>query len=282
MRHLDLERCDKIESMPPQIGRLTFLQTLPVFVVGRERERGIAELKELTDLRGKLAIKKLENVTEAVDAEQANLTNKPFIDHLSLKWSSSRDWSTQDERLEKELVEGLQPHPSLKILDLDGYMGTHFPSWMMKMNDLYLRNCRRCEGLNELPSLSSLTLGGVVSERLLNSVSCLTSLSHLTIHNMSSLTSMPRGMLQALTQLEALTICGCGQLVTLEDEVLPSTLKRLEFSLCGNLKSLPRKGLPSSLERLQIFQCPVLRERCLKDVGEDWPKISHIPHVDFY
>ncbi|KAL5980732.1 hypothetical protein ACLOJK_028642 [Asimina triloba] len=289
MRHLDLEECWKIESMPPQIGRLTFLQTLPLFVVGREREGGIAELKELTDLRGKLEIKKLENVTEAVDAEQANLTNKPFIDHLSLKWSKDRDWSTQDEGLEEELVEGLQPHPSLKILKLDGYMGTHFPSWMMKMDtclsnltDLYLLNCRRCEGLNVLPSLSLLALGGVVSERLLNSVSCLTSLSHLEIRSMSSLTSMPRGMLQALTQLESLTIFDCDQLVTLEDEVLSSTLKRLEFSFCRNLKSLPRKGLPSSLERLEILQCPVLRERCLKDVGEDWPKISHIPRVDLY
>ncbi|KAL5980744.1 hypothetical protein ACLOJK_028654 [Asimina triloba] len=374
MRHLDLEECWKIESMPPHIGRLTFLQTLTWFVVGRERERGIAELKELTYLRGKLVIKKLENVTEAVDAEQANLMNKPFIDHLSLKWSLNRDWSTQDERLEEELVEGLQPHPSLKILELDGYMGTHFPSWMMKMDTclsnltaLYLSNCRRCiilpplgrfpslkkfylrsmdkleqwqvesgevgvllclqslcisdcpqlqqipcsnslpnlteldisgcarlvslpgpdilpaltrliisdcKGLNELPpllpsSLSALTLGGVDSERLLNSVSCLTSLSHLEIQYMSSLTSMPRGMLQALTQLESLTIRCCNQLVTLEDEVLPLTLKHLEFWFCLNLKSLPRKGLPSSLERLEIWECPVLRERCLKDVGED-------------
>ncbi|KAL5980742.1 hypothetical protein ACLOJK_028652 [Asimina triloba] len=383
MRHLDLEGCDEIESMPPQMGRLTFLQTLPVFVVGRERERGIAELKELTDLRGKLVIKKLENVTEAVDAELANLTNKPFIDHLSLEWSKDRDWSTQDAGLEEELVEGLQPHP-MKILQLDGYMGTHFPSWMMKMDTclsnltaLYLRNCRRCsilpplgrfpslkefyldsmdkleqwqveswevgallclqslcisgcpqlqeipcsnslpnltelvisgcarlvslpgpdilpaltsltiidcEGLNELPpllpsSLSSLTLGGVDSERLLNSVSSLTSLSYLEILSMSSLTSMPRGMLQALTQLKALIIACCDQLVTLEDEVLPSTLKRLQILNCRSLKSLPRKGLPSSLERLQIWGCPVLRERCLKDVGEDWPKISHIPRV---
>ncbi|KAL5980736.1 hypothetical protein ACLOJK_028646 [Asimina triloba] len=380
MRHLDLEWCEEIESMPPQIGRLTFLQTLPWFVVGREREGGIAELKELTDLRGKLVIKKLENVTEAVDAEQANLTNKPFIDHLSLRWSKDRDWSTHDKGLEEELVEGLQPHPSLKILELVGYMGTHFPSWMTCLSNLtalYLSNCRRCsilpplgrfpplkkiyldsmdkleqwqvesgevgvllclqslcisdcpqlqqipcsnslpnlteldisrcarlvslpgpdilpaltsltiidcEGLNELPpllpsSLSSLTLGGVDSERLLNSVSCLTSLSHLEIQYMSSLTSMPRGMLQALTQLESLIICACDQLVTLEDEVLPSTLKRLVFSYCSNLKSLPRKGLPSSLERLEIWYCPVLRERCLKDVGEDWPKISHIPDV---
>ncbi|KAL5980708.1 hypothetical protein ACLOJK_028617 [Asimina triloba] len=306
MRHLDLEWCDEIESMPPQIGRLTFLQTLPWFVVGREREIGVAELKELTDLRGKLVIKKLENVTEAVDAELANLTNKPFINHLSLEWSTDRDWSTQDG-LDEEVVEGLQPHPSLKILKLDGYMGTHFPSWMMKMDKclsnltaLYLWNRGRCsilsnlsnltrlkifdcEGLNELPpllpSLSELTLGGVVSERLLNSVSCLTSLSRLTIQYMSSLTSMPRGMLQALTQLESLTIRGCNRLVTLEDEVLPSTLKRLVFSYCSNLKSLPRKGLPSSLERLEISECPVLRERCLKDIGEDWPKISHIPDV---
>ncbi|KAL5980747.1 hypothetical protein ACLOJK_028657 [Asimina triloba] len=315
MRHLDLEGCWNFESMPLQTGRLTFLQTLPWFVVGRERERGIAELKELADLRGKLEIKKLENVTEAVDAEQANLTNKPFIDHLSLEWSKDRDWSTRDEGLEEELVEGLQPHPSLKILKLDGYMGTHFPSWMMKMDTclsnltaLYLRNCRRCSilpPLGHLPFLSYLEIEKMdqVEQMGAEMGGGFPSLKEFCLSSMSSLTSMPRGMLQALTQLEDLRIAGCDQLVTLEDEVLPSTLKHLEFSHCLNLKSLPRtphaltslqyltiencprvaslpeEGLPSSLERLGIVGCPMLKERCLKDIGEDWPKISHIPYV---
>ncbi|KAL5980756.1 hypothetical protein ACLOJK_028666 [Asimina triloba] len=287
----------------------------------RKLKNNANKLKELTDLRGKLVIKKLENVTEAVDAELANLTNKPFIDHLSLEWSKDPDWSTQDEGLEEELVEGLQPHPSLKILELDGYMSTHFPSWMMKMDTclsnltaLYLSNCRRCSILpplgrfpsfkkfylrsmdkleqwqvesweeipcsNSLPNLTELDISGcarLVSlpgpdilpalTRLiisyckgLNELPPLLpvlsyppftprDLSHLEIRLMSSLTSMPRGMLQALTQLESLTIRGCNQLVTIEDEVLPLTLKPLKFWFYLNLKSLSRKGLPSLLER---------------------------------
>ncbi|KAL5978330.1 hypothetical protein ACLOJK_029447 [Asimina triloba] len=76
MRHLDLEGCMNTESMPPQIGRLTFLQTLSWFIIGRERRR-------------KLVIRKLENIIEAVDTGQANLKNKPF--RMRTKMRSDRD-----------------------------------------------------------------------------------------------------------------------------------------------------------------------------------------------
>ncbi|KAL5981385.1 hypothetical protein ACLOJK_015440 [Asimina triloba] len=154
LRHFDIRLCSKIESMSPRIGRLTLLETLPVFYVGGERERGIEELKELRSIRGWLQIKSLENVAEAEHAQQANLKKKPLMDGLSLQWSTGLDESSQNQGLEEaEVAEGLQPHPNtLKSLALDGYMGTHFPSWMMKKMDtclsnlpsLSLVNCRRC------------------------------------------------------------------------------------------------------------------------------------------
>ncbi|KAM3326868.1 hypothetical protein P3S67_001994 [Capsicum chacoense] len=48
------------------------------------------------------------------------------------------------------------------------------------------------------------------------------------------------------------------------------------------LTSLP-EGMRSltALQRLNISWCSsILKQRCKKEVGEDWPKIAHIPSVD--
>ncbi|KAJ9697501.1 hypothetical protein PVL29_009360 [Vitis rotundifolia] len=58
-------------------------------------------------------------------------------------------------------------------------------------------------------------------------------------------------------------------------------LKNLEFTDCPKLRSfVPKEGLPSTLARLVIRGCPILKKRCLKDKGKDWPKIAHIPYVE--
>ncbi|KAL5988462.1 hypothetical protein ACLOJK_036227 [Asimina triloba] len=306
MRHLDLDGCSNIESMPPQIGRLTFLQTLPLFVVGRERESGIADLKELTNLRGKLAIKQLENATEAVDARQANLKDKRFIDRLSLEWlslewSGGRGWSTQEE----ELVEGLQPHPKLKILELDGYMGTHFPSWMhtclSNLTALYLRNCRRCSilpPLGRLPFLSYLEIGGMdqVEQMGAEMGGDFPSLKQFRLCDMVKLEKwqVESGEVGVLLCLQSLHISNCPQLQKIQ--IPCSNLTKLFIADCAKLVSLPR--LPSleepelqnldnleewydvvgreahfpHLESLKIYRCPKMRR---------WPDILPVLPVVF-
>ncbi|KAL6002072.1 hypothetical protein ACLOJK_037520 [Asimina triloba] len=122
LRHLDIKGCRNIISMPPQIGRLACLQTLPLFIMGRGREGGIAELKELAGIRGKLMIEKLENVSKAEDARQANLNKKPFIEDLWLIWSKDSNENAQnDHQLEEEIADGLQPDCKLKTLEFSGY-----------------------------------------------------------------------------------------------------------------------------------------------------------------
>ncbi|KAM2748102.1 hypothetical protein EV2_027179 [Malus domestica] len=37
----------------------------------------------------------------------------------------------------------------------------------------------------------------------------------------------------------------------------------------------------TKLHDLEIGRCPRLEERCAKDSGPEWPKISHIPHLSF-
>jgi len=49
---------------------------------------------------------------------------------------------------------------------------------------------------------------------------------------------------------------------------------------CEGLASLPNQiGYLTSLQCLEIWDCPNLKKRCEKDLGEDWPKIAHIPNI---
>ncbi|KAM1357270.1 hypothetical protein ACFX13_032010 [Malus domestica] len=71
-------------------------------------------------------------------------------------------------------------------------------------------------------------------------------------------------------------------LVSLPEEISNLTsLQHLVLICCPNLASLPEgiRRLPN-LNGLRIMSCPMLRERCEEEIGEDWPKIAHIPYIN--
>ncbi|KAL6277779.1 hypothetical protein ACE6H2_021380 [Prunus campanulata] len=47
------------------------------------------------------------------------------------------------------------------------------------------------------------------------------------------------------------------------------------------LPSLEAMKCLTKLQDIWIDDCPLLKERCNKDSGPEWPKISHIPDIDF-
>ncbi|KAK9217177.1 hypothetical protein WN943_005802 [Citrus x changshan-huyou] len=61
LHHLNNSNTVRLEEMPLGIGKLTCLQTLCNFVVGKDSGSGLRELKLLTHLHGTLNISKLEN-----------------------------------------------------------------------------------------------------------------------------------------------------------------------------------------------------------------------------
>ncbi|KAL6313676.1 hypothetical protein AAG906_010094 [Vitis piasezkii] len=77
--------------MPHGIGELTLLQSLPLFVVGEERELSrdhiLIELKRLNQLRGGLRIKNLQN---ARVSEGEILKDKECLESLRLEWNGCR------------------------------------------------------------------------------------------------------------------------------------------------------------------------------------------------
>jgi len=62
-------------------------------------------------------------------------------------------------------------------------------------------------------------------------------------------------------------------------EKLDYKLKLLTLHNCPNLRCLPEEGLPKSISSFHISCCPLLKQRCQKERGEDWEKISHIQHL---
>ena len=125
LHHLDdnsVEAMLKLKSMPPGIGLLANLQTLPRFVVNTETCCGLTELKDLNSLHGELIL-----VQNPFEARKANLENKNSIQSLQLPWDIGISASVCVGYVQSFLAI-LQPHTSLKELRIIGYRTPSFPS----------------------------------------------------------------------------------------------------------------------------------------------------------
>ncbi|KAL5547543.1 hypothetical protein UlMin_002774 [Ulmus minor] len=129
------------------------------------------------------------------------------------------------------------------------------------LKGLYIEYCKKLWqdrmnwDLQSLSSLRSLYLAGIVDlfpeEGLLP-----TTLTSLVIVRFGNLKGLNGRAFQHLTSLQQLTI-----------------------GFCDELECLPEEGLPLSLSDLDIYQCRLLKQRCQRETGEDWPKIQHIPNI---
>ncbi|XP_061995501.1 putative disease resistance RPP13-like protein 1 [Rosa rugosa] len=164
LRHLNIQGT-RLKSMPLGMGRLVNLQILSDFIVGKALGKGIAELKDLSHLRGSVSIFCLHDVSSVRDAIEARLEVKKHLDDLVLEWSSSTDGS-RNEEIETEVLDALQPHENLKKLTIKYYGGTEFPYWMgnplfTNMAYLHLYGCIKCTSLpplGQLPFLKDLII----------------------------------------------------------------------------------------------------------------------------
>ncbi|XP_047978576.1 putative disease resistance protein RGA3 [Salvia hispanica] len=116
LRHLHIYSYTKL---PAEIGRLTSLQTLPHFIVGKEKGYQIEEVGSLKNLKGTLVIRNLEMVRDKEEALKANMFQKPNLFDLVFQWDKGREDETNDE----SVLEGLQPHANLKKLEIVGFKG---------------------------------------------------------------------------------------------------------------------------------------------------------------
>ncbi|XP_057498838.1 putative disease resistance RPP13-like protein 1 [Actinidia eriantha] len=159
---------------------------------------------------------------------------------------------------------GLQRLPSLRDFHLgcDEDVGDSFPEEGLLPSTLTTLS------IEELSNLKSLNKRGF---------QFLCSLKSLYFWKCPQLRSFPEEGFPA--SLDFLWIGECPQLRSLPEERLPASLKTLCIMNCPQLQALPEKGLPPSLSELKIDRCLLLKPRCQRDRGDDWHKIVHIPFI---
>nr|POE61118.1 putative disease resistance rpp13-like protein 1 [Quercus suber] len=289
LRHLDLDIKRQLSSMPLEVGKLTSLQTLHAFVVGKDAGCQIGELPKLGNLRGRICIKNLENVVNLRDAKEAMLEKKPYLDRLELQWNEFRDG--------QEVLSGLCPHYRLKELRVTNYGGSIFPSWLSdpslcKLVSIYLRSCQKCTVLPPLGLLLALKSFHIYQMHSLvsvdhrfcrpgmnNMVRGFPSLESLTFHDMPNLKIRTGLNAEDMPHLHQLIVVDCPKLARLPSLHFLSSLKSLDISQCHILQSLPDEGLPDSLKTSIILDSTILKGRC-RQGGADWSKIRAIPKIE--
>ncbi|KAL1346353.1 putative disease resistance protein RGA1 [Arachis hypogaea] len=173
LRHIELDSCVSLTCMPPGLEQLTGLQTLTLFVLGHGSKLSLSELSGLNNLRGKLKIKGLNSLRGiAASVESAKvLLQKPHLQELELQWQ----WQCEEEAIslvsdplfnrgfkttiqqeedglkDEVILEGLQPHQSIKRLVINGFCGKKLPDWIGNLTELAVLEINNCDGLTSLP-----------------------------------------------------------------------------------------------------------------------------------
>ncbi|XP_034703878.1 putative disease resistance RPP13-like protein 1 [Vitis riparia] len=209
---------------------------------------------------------------------------------------------------------GLKGYPNLKSLLIKDCGGLEcFPERGLSISNLEYLKIERCENLKSLthqmrnlkslrsltisecpglesfpeeglaalaPNLTSLEIDNCKNLKMPISewgLDTLTTLSNLKITEMfPDMVSFSVKESRLPISLIALTIKGMESLASLALRNLIS-LRSLGISNCPNLRSLGL--LPATLAELAIIGCPTIEERYLKEGGEYWSNVAHVPRI---
>ncbi|KAG8391189.1 hypothetical protein BUALT_Bualt01G0161800 [Buddleja alternifolia] len=320
LRELIIKNCPKIinfpeHGIPPKLKRLEILsckdlESLPTNISNLER----LEIKECPSLKNwssgnfpstltKLTIKNC-NQLEPVSGLMFPPNRRIFLENLSI-W----DWKKFSSLLQQ--VHNFSRLVELYISHFDGL--EYFPEQGLPPNlkTLSVEHCSNFRSLpNQTRNMSSLISLEIRSCRRLKAFPRCDfppNLSSLRIWDSRKLKPLSQWGLHRLTSLREFSICGGFQelqLLSNDHGLFPSSL--IKFSIarfpklsslsrvledltslqhllimnCTSLHLLPSEALLGKLWHLEISDCPLLKQRCVKDKGEYWPKIAGIPCVE--
>ncbi|KAL4334156.1 hypothetical protein GQ457_07G031480 [Hibiscus cannabinus] len=286
LRHLDNWETFGLRSMPKGMQRLTCLRTLKEVVVSNgDRAFTLADLSNLSCLRGDLKIRGLGNAADVTEARKAKLHTKKDLVGLTLNF----DFSTGRMRDEDVILEALQPPCNVERLDIRCFNGpVLFPSWLNSstlplLKHVTIGNCRNwilLPPLGELPSLESLQIINMTKVKKVGS-----EFLGLAKEERQAFSPSPMIAFPSLKSLRFSNMVEWKHWINYEipstrvaevENVIMPRLQSLELQECHRLKALPHflLGL-TSLKELSIVRCPNLSEYCRKEL----PHISHIPNI---
>jgi hypothetical protein len=236
------------------IGRLTSLQELRNYRVQETKGNKISAIKNLRTLR-ELEVFGLENVGSLEEADNAKLSEKQYLNSLSLMWSARANAENGKDDL---ILDHLEPHAKIRNLKISGYCGARLPHWIenLRVKNLVSLELARCIYWEQLPSLAELEC----LKKLW--LECLPSLQQIgqssDLSNISCIDSyLP-------PHLDTLIVRRCKELKQLP--ILPPSLVHMEISEVG-LTKLPRIGnlqgvsvetRPSKLQFVRVEECKSL------------------------
>nr|TKR90885.1 hypothetical protein D5086_0000229710 [Populus alba] len=243
LRHLHF---DDPMLVPAEVRFLTRLQTLPLFVVGPNHM--VEELGCLKELRGALKICKLEQVRDREEAKKAKLRAKR-MNKLVFEWS---DYEGNNSVNSEDVLEGLQPHPDIRSLEIKGYKGEDFSSWILQLNNLTMLRLNGCSKLRQLPTLGCLPRLKILKMIGMPNLKCIGNEFYSSGSAAVLFPALKKLTLSGLNGLEEWMVPG-GEVVA----VFPC-LEKLRIKNCGKLESIPICRL-SSLVDIGIYSCDGLR-----------------------
>nr|XP_023917114.1 putative disease resistance protein RGA1 [Quercus suber] len=250
LRHLNIDRCYSLTHMPRGFGQLTNLHSLTQYVLSTDSRCGgeLKELYELNQLRENLRIENLRHKKDAeLEYKAANLKEKQHLKGLALVWIEIEVEVGYDEMS----IEALEPNQNLKSLELKGYRGVKYPSWLSLLRNLVslsllsMKNSQDVLPLHQFPSLKTLYLIGVPSLEYVSLVSesfKLPPLESLYIWNCPNLKGWWERSSNSIEEDEDdADNYGEISMITAKNHSLPSLsrLSYLDISGCPKLSSMP-------------------------------------------
>ncbi|KAE8646395.1 hypothetical protein Csa_016171 [Cucumis sativus] len=169
LRHLTFEPCMEVTPTSEGMEKLTCLQTISLFVFDCKKTNKLWELNDLSYLTGELKIIGLEKLRSSPsEITLINLKDKKGWQGLNLEWKLGKD--EYEGEADETIMEGLEPHPNVESLSINGYTGGALPNWvfnsLMKLTEIEIENCPRVQHLpqfNQLQDLRALHLVGLRS-----------------------------------------------------------------------------------------------------------------------
>ncbi|XP_017977185.1 PREDICTED: disease resistance protein RGA2 [Theobroma cacao] len=255
LRYLDLTRCHRMRKIPSSICKLQSLLTLRFF--------GVPLIEVPESLQSLISLRFIEITTCG-----------PLLRDIQPGcWSSLQFLHLYQCDMLVSIFDGMQHLTSLRTLTISECVRLiSLPrslKFLTKLEEIDIRRCQKINLCMEVEEAEDQDLH--------------LSLKTFSIFELGALTDLPRLLLEgSASTLQSIKIESCENFEVLQEWLQNLTsIQKLEISYCPKLSSLP-EGMDrlTALTQLKIKGCPTLSERCRRDGGADWPKISHVQEVE--